>query len=137
MKPSVRIRLLAFTLATTPTFAKDRAWQAGKLLDSDRNAYFVGTTGSGSTYDYGYGTYSSADSTAIYRIWQYFTIEGDTTVYLARERLRWKRSKPADVAVNGAVRYAVDKQKLVVLDDQGKEHEMEIIKRVLKAADRR
>jgi hypothetical protein len=34
--------------------------------------------------------------------------------------------------VNGAVRYAVDKRKLVVLDDEGKTHGIDIVKCILK-----
>jgi len=38
----------------------------------------------------------------------------------------------ADVAVNEKVKFAVDKRKLYVLDDEGKDHEMEIVTRILK-----
>jgi hypothetical protein len=34
--------------------------------------------------------------------------------------------------VNGPVKYAVDGRKLVVTDDDGKQHEMEITKRILR-----
>jgi len=34
--------------------------------------------------------------------------------------------------VNGPVRYAVEKRKLYVIDDDGKEHEMEVVKRILR-----
>jgi hypothetical protein len=33
------------------------------------------------------------------------------------------------------VKYAVDGRKLVVIDDDGKQHEMEIVKRILKPKD--
>ena len=41
-------------------------------------------------------------------------------------------SKPANLTVNGPVKYAVEKRKLYVLDEDGKEHEMEIVKKVLR-----
>jgi hypothetical protein len=59
-------------------------------------------------------------------------VEGDTYAYVAQERLRWKWSKPANLTVNGAVKYAVEKQKLSVIDDDGKELEMEIVKKILR-----
>jgi hypothetical protein len=46
--------------------------------------------------------------------------------------LRWKWSKPAILTVNGLVKFAVEKRKFFVIDDEGKEHEMEIVKQVLK-----
>jgi hypothetical protein len=39
-------------------------------------------------------------------------------------------SKPAN-PVNGPVKYAVEKRKLLVMDEDGKEHEMEIVKKIL------
>jgi len=68
----------------------------------------------------------------VYRVYETFIIEGETYAYVAQERLRWKWSKPANLTVNGPVKYAVEKRKLYVIDEDGKEHEMEIIKRVLK-----
>ena len=37
--------------------------------------------------------------------------------------------------VNGPVKYAIEKRKLYVIDDDGKEHEMEIVKRTLKTSE--
>ena len=68
----------------------------------------------------------------MYRVYETFIIEGETYAYVAQERLRWKWSKPANLTVNGPVKYAVEKRKLYVIDEDRKEHEMEIIKRVLK-----
>ena len=70
--------------------------------------------------------------TAVYRVFETFLIEGDRYAYLVQERLRWRWSKPANVTVNGLVKFAVDKRKLYVLDEDGKEHEMEIVKKTLR-----
>lgn len=121
---------------------KVRKWQAGKVLDSERSRYFAGTVGSGNTTGSaqtygGYGTYqgqTNTSQTAVYRVYETFLIEGDTHAYLAQQRLRWRWSKPANLTVNGPVKFAVEKRKLFVIDDDGKEHEMEIIKQVLKPA---
>ena len=37
--------------------------------------------------------------------------------------------KAANVTVNGPVKYAVEKRKLYVMDEDSKEHEMEIVKK--------
>lgn len=59
-------------------------------------------------------------------------IEGDDTVYVTSERIRWRWSKSAHVAVNGTIKYYVDGRKLHVLDDDNKEHTMEIVKEIRK-----
>ena len=82
-----------------------------------------------------YGTYqgnTNSSQTAVYRVYETFFIEGDTYAYLAQERLRWKWSKPANLTVNGPVKYAVEKRNLFVIDEDGKEHEMEIVKKILR-----
>ena len=119
---------------------KVRNWQTGKVVDTERSRYFAGTVGSGNTTgtaqsNGNYGTYqgqTNTSQTAVYRVYQTFAIEGDTRVYMAQERLRWKWSKPANLTVNAPVKFAVEKRKLFVIDDDGKEHEMEILKQVLK-----
>jgi hypothetical protein len=141
MRPTRRVALLtALALAASLSAVakdKDRAWQTGTLRDSSRSRYFAGTVGNantnGSVNDNGnYNGSTSSSETAIYRVYQNYEIEGDQYVYLAQEHIRWRWSKSADVAVNEKVKFAVDKRKLYVLDDEGKEHEMEIIKRILK-----
>jgi hypothetical protein len=59
-------------------------------------------------------------------------IESDKYVYLAEERLLWRWSKPAHLIVNGQVKFAVEKDTLYLLDEEGKEHEAKIVKQALK-----
>lgn len=117
--------------------AKDRNRQTGRVLDTERNRYFRGFVGSsnesGTVGQNGaYSGTSSSDSVAIYRTYQTYVIEADTYVYQVEERLKWRWSKPANVTVNAPVQFAVDKGKVWLLDDDGKEHETKIVKRVLK-----
>jgi len=67
----------------------------------------------------------------------------DVCVGLRREKKRdWQTGKvldaqrsryfAANVTVNAPVKYAVEKRKLYVMDEDGKEHEMEIIKKTLR-----
>ena len=139
-----RQHLILLIAACLPGLAsagdKVRKWQTGKVLDSERSQYFAGTVGSGNTTGSaqtygGYGTYqgqTNTSQTAVYRVYETFLIEGETHAYLAQQRLRWRWSKPANLTVNGPVKFAVEKRKLFVIDDDGKEHEMEIVKQVLK-----
>ena len=126
-------------------------WQAGKVLDTQRNSYFAGTVDSGTTSGSAITTGSATtsggtatgsatstgsawsihSSTAVYRVFETFVIEGEDYAYVASERLRWRWSHPANLAVNGPVKYAVDGRKLIVIDE-GKQHEMEILKRILR-----
>ena len=68
----------------------------------------------------------------LYKVYENFIIEGDDMVYVTQERIRWRWSKAAHVTVNGEVKYYVDKRKLHVLDDDGKEHVIEIVKQIQK-----
>jgi len=132
--------LVVFLAGNIYSAEKIRDWQTGKVLDSERSRYFAGTVGNANTTgtaqaNGNYGTYqgnTNSSQTAIYRVFENFLIEGETYAYLGQERLRWRWSKPANLTVNGLVKYAVEKRKLFVIDDDGKEHEMEIIKRILK-----
>ena len=75
---------------------------------------------------------TNSSQSAVYRVYETFLIEGDKYAYLAQERLRWKWSKPANLTVNGPIKYAVEKRTLFVVDEDGKEHEMEITKKILR-----
>ena len=73
---------------------KKPAWQTGTLLDTDRQRFYAGSVGGGSsqTSVYGSGNYgttsTSTSSTAVYRTYQEYWIESDTHVYVAKQRLR-------------------------------------------------
>jgi hypothetical protein len=41
-------------------------------------------------------------------------------------------SKPANLTVNEPITFAVEKRKLFVVDEDGKEHEMKIVKKALR-----
>jgi hypothetical protein len=140
---TLTLLLLAATLLLAPALGAEKArdCQTGKVLDTQRSSYYAGTVGSSSTtgngqiYDGGYGTYQGQTTStrrAVYRIYETFMIEGKTHVYVAHQRLKWKWSKPAMLTVNRPVEFEVDKRRLFVIDDEGKEYEMSIVKRVLK-----
>jgi hypothetical protein len=82
----------------------------------------------------GYGMHQNASVRAAYQRYETFLIEGDTYAYLAQEHLQEMSSEPANLRVNQPVKFAVEKRKLFVIDDEGKEHEMKIVKNVLRQA---
>ena len=114
--------LLAGLAAGLTASEKNRNWQTGKLLDIEMSRVFAGMQGSAEDYSH----------TATYRVYETLTIEGDSHIYVARRGLRWRWSKSLDLAVNASVKFAVEKRKLFVIDEDGKEHELSITKRVLK-----
>lgn len=97
---------LAFVLATSVQ-AKDRDWQIGKVLDVNQ--------GTGEN---------------LYRA--EYVIEFGTYVYVSQQHLRGRRPRPADVIVNGSVKIAIENKKLFLVGEDGKEHQTEIVKRILK-----
>ncbi|MFB3779044.1 MAG: hypothetical protein ACE141_15610 [Bryobacteraceae bacterium] len=134
MRKMITLMLLASTLATCAAGAeKRREWKTGKVLDSQSSSYFAGT--SSSTTTYGKGTYSEGTETtqqANYAVYQVYTIEVGDLIYVAEQRLRWRWSKPADLTINDPVQLAVEKDKIFILDEKGKEHEARITKRTRK-----
>ncbi|HEX4032664.1 MAG TPA: PEGA domain-containing protein [Terracidiphilus sp.] len=153
--------VLMITLSSSIEAKKtEHQWLVGKILDENRARYFAGmlnnsssqTTENGtwngsanstsvgdSTNTQANGNYSgirntstSGSSVAVYRVYDNLVIEGDDTVYVTSERIRWRWSKGAHVAVNGTIRYYVDGRKLHVLDDDSKEHTIDIVKEIRK-----
>jgi len=139
MKRSLLVLLVIASIMSVPTQAKDkRDWQTGKVLDTDEARRYAGNIGNGSSTGTlsGNGTYSgstTSSSTAIYRVYETYVIELGDYVYVAQERLRWRWSKGADLTVNAPVKVAIEKKTLYVLGEDGKEHEAEITKKILKA----
>jgi hypothetical protein len=98
-----------------PGASKITSWETGKVLDAT------------------FGAASRSTTSALYNAYEEYAIESDVFIYLTRERLRSERSKPALLTINGTVKFHVDGRKLVILDNEGKEHETIIVKQVSKA----
>jgi len=132
MKPKVHVAACVLVLITLSTFGAERAreWQSGTLLETEKQEVPQGATKTSNTegsakqkgnkVDYSQTTTST--TTQDYDTFQVYTIQGDTKTYVAREKLMFPWSKPANVAVGEKVKYAIDKNKLYLLDDDGKQH---------------
>ena len=129
----MRSALLIAMLATAG-WAKDRAWQDGSLLDPRSNRYFPSMERSGDA-DRAPSSplLSSAQAVPSNTIYDHYVVESEEAVYLV-ERGRFKSSKPAELRLYRPVKFAVDKKKLWLLDEEGKEQQAVILKQVEKQA---
>ena len=116
--------------------AAGRDWQSGTLMETEQQKERTGATRTsntdGSVKDKGNKTDYSQTTTSTtsddYDTFQVYTIRGASKTYIARERLLFPWSKPANVNVGETVKYVVDRNKLIILDDDGKEHKAGITK---------
>jgi hypothetical protein len=130
---SVSLLILVIILCSVAAAKKERDWKTGKLLDTGNEVI----TTSGGTNTQGRvnpdGTYSSTTSTAKWNHGKYtFVIQGDDYVYVVSHVLSWRWSKEVQLTVNGPVRYAVEKNKLYLIDENDREFKMKIEKKILR-----
>jgi hypothetical protein len=125
-------------------FSATRQWQSGKLLDTEQQKVQEGgttttynTDGQAKTRSNGKTDYSqtttatTTDNTDTYEV---YTIQGPDKTYIAREKLLFPWSKPANVTVGADVKFAIDGRKLYILDEDQKEHKASIVKTSLNQA---
>ena len=125
-------------MLVVPTFAADNShnWQSGLLLETEKQQVPTGSTkttnrdGTAKHKNNGtdYSETTTSTTTDDYDTFQVYTIQGDNKTYVARERLMFPWSKPASVTVGEKVKYAVEKNKLYLLDEDGKQHKAGIAK---------
>jgi hypothetical protein len=116
--------------------AATRQWQNGKLLDTEQQKVTEGSTTTYNTNsqkknnngktDYSQNTTATTtDNTDTYEV---YTIQGPEKTYIAREKLLFPWSKPANVTVGAELKYAIEGRRLIILDDDQKEHKASIVK---------
>jgi hypothetical protein len=136
------IALMAVVAVLSAADKQRHEWQSGNVLDVEHNPYFAGVPASSSVQGQGAtvgpgGTTeangnASTTSVAVYNTYQKYAIEADHYVYLVEERIHFRWSRSARITVNGKVKFAVEKEKLYLMDDRGKVHETWILKAVEK-----
>ena len=104
---------------------KARNWQTGKLLDSQRSQNPVGAVDHPPI-----GFDNRRRTTVVFQTQDTFVIEDESHTYTVSEIVRG--TKPANVTVNGQVKFAIEGTTLYLLDDGGKEHKTDITKKVLR-----
>lgn len=123
-------------------WASSRNWQKGTLVESEQSKVQEGTTKhttrDGNVKDNGSKTKYSGDSTtttnANYETYQTYTIDAGQKTYVAREHLLFPWSKPAAATVGESLQFAVDKGKIYLMGEDGKEHKATLVKESLKTA---
>lgn len=134
--------LIALLLTGATAFAATRQWQSGKLLDTERQKVTDGSTTHYNTdsqkknkngkTDYSRNTTATTtDNTDNYEV---YTIQGPEKTYIAREKLLFPWSKPANVTVGAELKYAIEGRRVIILDEDQKEHKASIVKTTLNEA---
>ncbi len=121
---------------------KPRAWQTGTVIETDHarepepvaapstNVTVVNVPPGGNPYPS--AAAASAPNMTFHRraaTWQGFHLEGNGYRFMVMCPVR--RNHTPNVTVNGPVKYAMEKGKFYLLDDDGKEWEMTVLEKLL------
>ena len=123
--------MILLAAATGLAASKERAWQNGHLLDRNNNNYLTPVRQAqditapapaiGGLFD------SSANHSTAPTVYDDYVIEGPDAVYEA-EIGHLPSARPAQLSPLGPVKFAVDKNKLWLVDNDGKEYEARIVR---------
>jgi len=138
MKRNSLLAVSALLFAGLYSFGADsvREWQSGTLVETEKQQVHQGSTTvkntDGTVKDKGkkadYSQTTTSHTNDDYDTFQVYTIQGDIKTYIAREKLLFPWSKPANVTVGDKVKYSVQKNTLYLLDEDGKQHKAGISK---------
>jgi hypothetical protein len=119
-----------------------RNWHTGMLVETEQTKVATGTTknttsdgaikNKGNKQDYSVN--STSTTTQDYDTYQNYTIDDGKKVYVVRERLLFPWSKPASANVGEEIKFAVEKGKIYLAGNDGKEHKASVVKVSLKTA---
>lgn len=129
MKPKL-LASLFLLFAVSPSALAARQWHTGTLTESEQQKVTEGSTttkntdgiakNKGNKTDYSQNTtYNTTDNQETYQI---YTIQSGGKTYVASQHLFFPWSKTANVNVGETVKFAVERNKLYILDDDGKEY---------------
>src|SRR5436853_7742765 len=119
MKRLITITLTTIMLASL-AIAKDRDWQEGKLIDITSEARTRGSIYNGTGMMVQYERIS-------------YVIDNGKYIYTASHTHR-RRDKPLPLTIKAKVKFAIEKSKFYLMDEDGKEHELRLEKKALKEA---
>jgi hypothetical protein len=124
MKPYLRA-LVFLVVCSSLSLAKDRVWITGTLVDSDTER---GTRTVGIPSNIGSGPMITTrrNDLALY------TIDDGKYLWVVGRRMTHKHDRPLDLTVNSPIKFDVENGDCFVLDDEGKEHKLEVEKKTLK-----
>lgn len=125
----MRLAVLLGILAASAG-AKDRIWQDGSLLDTRSNKYFPSIDSSGDLdRPVSSRMFTDAQSVQTNTVYDRYVVESGDAVYLV-ERGRFKSSKPSLLRPYLSIKFAIDKKKIWLLDEEGRELETTILKHI-------
>lgn len=111
-----------------------KKWQEGTLVSADRQEdrdleHHTETNASSDDN----GSYSSSRTDTVkksdmYIIWMYYKISAGNKMYIARHMINLPWVKTATSEVGNTVKFAVEKNKLYILDQDGKEVKTEVVR---------
>ena len=124
---------------------KDRPWQRGQLLSTASNAFFANVAYTTDTEASSWTFVQGADgkATVFIRagsptggsyIYDNYVIESEFCGYLV-QRSRLKTVPPVRFDGTKPLKFAIEKSKIWIADDEGKEYEAKIVKQIQKDAD--
>src|ERR1044072_1418467 len=106
----VRILGLILLIVIPLSALKDKEWQEGKLIDIKNEPYTEG---------------SVFVSGGVHKERITYVIEAGTYIYSA-SHLHYRRDKTMPITVNAKVKFAIEKTKFYLLDEDGKEHDLKL-----------
>ncbi|HEY2040952.1 MAG TPA: hypothetical protein VGG95_14875 [Edaphobacter sp.] len=125
-------RILSVLLFTSSLFAFGQQWMTGKLVDTERQEVHSGST---TTYNSDSkkkngnysenGTSRTTDDTDVYQV---FTLQTADRTYVVRQKLNFPWSKPANITVGEDVKFTVQGNKVVILDNDQKQQKASVVK---------
>ena len=123
---------LAVTLFAASVTAHAQQWMTGKLVDTERQEVPSGSTttyNSDSDNNNGKksrnGTSHTSEETDNYQV---FTIQTADKTYVVRQKLNFPWSKPANIALGDEVKFTVQGNKAVILDNDQKQQKASVVK---------
>ena len=119
-----------------------RNWQTGRLLSQEKTHELESTTSTTNTEGNikstskgdKYSSQSTKTETQNYDDFEVYEIEAGGFHYTVKQRLPFPWSKPANIAIGSEFKYAIEKSKMYLLDDDGKENSGRIVKKAVAAA---
>jgi hypothetical protein len=142
VKPATPQVAAAPATATPATTAKDRPWQGGQLLSTASNRFFANiayvTETDASTWSFVLGSdgkftafiHAAATGASSY-VYDNYVIETEFCGYLV-QRTRLKTVPPARFPGTKPLKFAIEKTKIWIIDEDGKEYEAKIVKQIQK-----
>src|ERR1700677_1177869 len=123
MKQKRLIVLCTMLSAALWAGAQNRNWQTGTLLEAEQTKVRDGSTKNTTSNDDDDGSKNrTTTTTENYDPYEVFTIDDGQRIYVAREHLLFPWSKPALATVGEGVKFAVEKNNLYILGEDGKQH---------------